>query len=76
MGAHCLVATQMESSEFGELVVTRNIHHDYLQTHFFDSNLRRNLLNLNPLQVSVFRFFFRVLLGLNTALNPIYWRAK
>lgn len=55
MGAHCLAATQMESSEFGELVVIRNIN-DYLQMHFFVSILRRKTL-------SVFRIFFRVLLG-------------
>lgn len=36
MGAHCLVATQTESSEFGALVAIRNIH-DYFQTHFFVS---------------------------------------
>ena len=56
MGAHCLVVTQMEWSEFGELVVTRNIHYDYLQTHFFVSILRRNLLNLNPYKYQCLEF--------------------
>lgn len=61
MEAHCLVATQMESSECGELVAIRYIH-DYFQTQFFVSILGRNLSDLT-LQVSVFRIFFRVLLG-------------